>query len=163
MKSIMLSTVNCDIVEGVSKLLFMLYDILQYNRPDITDDENLLTLLDPVMKCICSINYFTILTNLKASTTLTIQEEFLVITCPHYFSRYRGIYAEKLMNKLGDTMLKRFEQVLCQLTQTVSNWNESMMKAVQYISYVLREFGRFDPTRKRLNEQTIHDPHLIFK
>ncbi|CAF1049409.1 unnamed protein product [Didymodactylos carnosus] len=145
-----LSTVNCDVVEGVSKLLFML-DILQYDRPDITDDENLLTLLDPVMKCICSINYFTILTNLTASTTLTIQEEFLVITCSYYFSRYRGIYAEKLTNKLGDIMLKRFEQVLCQLTQTVSNWNESMMKAVQYISYVLRRFGEFDSTRKRLN------------
>ncbi|CAF1545869.1 unnamed protein product [Didymodactylos carnosus] len=145
-----LSTVNCDVIDGVSKLLFI-FDILQYGRPDIIDDKNLLTLLDPIMKYICSINYFTILTNLEATETLTVQEEFLVITCPNYFSLYLGIYAERLTNELGDTMLKRFEQVLCQLTQTVSKWNEATMKAVQYISYVLRRFGEFNSTRQRLN------------
>ncbi|CAF0767145.1 unnamed protein product [Didymodactylos carnosus] len=149
------------IVFGVSNLLLIFIE-LQYGRENITNNPNLIELAESIVKWVSSIEYFNILINLNETKSLTVQENFLVISCPHYFSRYRGKNNELLTNSLCDLMLQRYEQILSKLTSILPDWNESIMTAVRYMCYALRQMGEHSSTRQHFTDHlTIIDSILL--
>ncbi|CAF1488109.1 unnamed protein product, partial [Didymodactylos carnosus] len=107
---------------------------IQTSRTEMQDDSSLLRLLDPILNCICSSYYMNVVKDFRSnSEILCVDQEFLLIACPHYIHYYWGKRREEAAQKLCDKMFNFYVETLERLVPDISEWNEPIIRCLRHI------------------------------
>jgi hypothetical protein len=136
--------------------LIMLIESIHYfqsGNDEIRNHPNVLLLVDPIIKCLCSSVYIDILkkTDIK-SNKRTPFEVFLLETIPDYCVWNRGKAQLMIINQLClNNMLKTYQEIHELFLSSIDDWECSLKESMFYITALLSYVAYYPSTREYLS------------
>ncbi|CAF1392857.1 unnamed protein product [Didymodactylos carnosus] len=124
---------------------------LMNDRKEVQDDPTLLTLLDSIVKCICSARYLDTFKQLcPEDSEVTVTTQFLLVTCPHYvIYYYDGERMEEIVSLMRQTKFDHYLEIFGQFMQSIEKWNSSLIKAMSYATGILQYISAGEVQRQK--------------
>ncbi|CAF1088140.1 unnamed protein product [Didymodactylos carnosus] len=113
----------------------------QLRQVNIQDDPILSSLLDLVVKCLCSANYTDVFKQLKVESVedkLNITQTFFLVTCPKYIIHYIGKQRETIYPIISENLLKRCNELFEKFIPLIVNWNKCIIEAMEKLIGILQ-------------------------
>lgn len=150
-------------IECFSKLIQSI-KWFQSDNDEILNNPNVLLLIDPIIKCLCSSTYIDTLKSVEIkSTNLSAYENFILVTCPAYCAWYRGKAQITMINCLCvNNMLNSYQDIYDLFLSKINDWQYSLMESMYYMTALLRYVAFYPSTREYLKKNLrIIDSMLI--
>ena len=128
----------------------------QSDHDEIRNDQNMLLLVDPIIKCLSSSTYFEVFKQLNIeSRELTPLQEFFLQRCPCYTVWYRGEAQLTIIHYLCvNGILPSYEEIYDLFLPTIELWETPTMESIFYMTSLLRYVALYPATRIYLKEHT---------
>ncbi|CAF3428762.1 unnamed protein product [Rotaria sp. Silwood2] len=124
----------------------------QIGNDHIRNNPNVLLLVDPLIKCLCSSTYINTLKQIDIkSTDRSAFEDFILGTCPCYGAWTRGKAQIIIINALClNNMLASYEEIYDLFLSTINDWEYALMESIYYMTALLRYVAFYSSTREYL-------------
>ncbi|CAF3572728.1 unnamed protein product [Rotaria sp. Silwood2] len=124
----------------------------QIGNDHIRNNPNVLLLVDPLIKCLCSSTYINTLKQIDIkSTDRSAFEDFILGTCPCYGAWNRGKAQIIIINALClNNMLASYEEIYDLFLSTINDWEYALMESIYYMTALLRYVAFYSSTREYL-------------
>ncbi|CAF4555040.1 unnamed protein product, partial [Didymodactylos carnosus] len=139
-----------DILSVLDTMIWVLGKLINKEK-EVQDDPTLLTLLDSIMKCICSARYLDTFKQLcPEDSEVSVAVQFLLVTCPHYvIYYYDGERLEEIESLMRQTKFDHYLEVFGQFMQSIEKWNSSLIKAMSYSTGILQYISAGEVQRQK--------------
>ncbi|CAF1522762.1 unnamed protein product, partial [Didymodactylos carnosus] len=124
-------------LEHLDTILEALTDF-QHEQKPIMNNPIMLQLLESIVDCLSSTYYSDTFLKLRPDVKqFNESEQFLLITCAHYFNKYSGSRRQELIDKLLSKKLQIYLQIYDKFLPSIAQWQNSLILAFYYITNFL--------------------------
>lgn len=126
-------------IKCVDLMMRAIYQIFQ-GRVEIQNDPVLVSILDAIVKCLCSSSLVNILRRITDLKELDEAETLLLDTCTDYFSWYSGDRRDEFCYTIRTALLSPFTQWLLNHVSSFREWDKISFNAVKKLGNILLDF-----------------------
>lgn len=146
---------NDDMLKSLNEFIGLI-QWYQSDHDEIRNDQNMLLLIDPIIKCLSSLTYIEVFKQLNIeSRESTPLQEFFLQRCPCYTVWYRGKAQLTIIRQLCvNGILLSYEEIYDLFLPTIELWETPVIESIVYMTSLLRYVALYPTTRIYLKKHT---------
>ena len=144
-----------DMLKSLNELMGLI-QWYQSDNDEIRNDQSMLLLIDPIIKCLSSSTYIEVFKQLNSESSESAPlQEFFLQRCPCYTVWYRGKAQLTIIHQLCvNGILPSYGEIYDLFLPTIELWETPMKESIVYMTSLLRYVALYPTTRIYLKEHT---------